>query len=298
MVVSLFFYHLRFINQEETIIMAKRKKKKLLSNRIMAIAGLFTAGSIVGAAVDFDSLLELNYTIPSLHTSDIEIKENISSEAVVETERDTIQVPVIQEAEGSDIPVTESVVQDTEKEQVDEPQMPEQAVTEPPVNEKESEPFYDEPESKPASSEDWRNDDWMEALFVPAEQPESPPTTSIDWMEKPEEPVQSGTVLPKASSMTPDLAGMLEGIAVFWTSSGEKIHLNPSCRSFEKNTVRYTGTIEEAQTVRTEWCRLCAEHLAGTDTSEFYIKGNIYSTKEILLNSYTYSDYCNGIPGN
>ncbi len=281
--------------------MAKPKKKKLFSNRIMAIAGLFTAGSIVGASVDFDSLLELNYTIPSLQISDF--IENTSSGDIIETERDTIQVPNVQETEISDIPVTEPAVQETEQEKIAEQPIPEQVVTEqpiisePPVQEKETNPFP-EPESAPVPSEDWRNDDWMEALFVPAEQPESSPTTSTDWMEKSEEPVQFDTGSSNASSMTSELAGMLEGIAVFWTPSGEKIHLNPSCRSFEENTVRYAGTLEEAQTVRTEWCKLCAEHLAGTDTSEFYIKGNIYSTKEILLDSYTYSDYCNGIPVN
>ena len=284
--------------------MAKPKKKKLFSNRIMAIAGLFTAGSIVGSSVDFDSLLELNYTIPSLQIPDFQ--ENTSSDdgVIHETARNTIQASNVQESDISDTSVTEPVVQVIPKEQIPEPPMsaeqelPEQPiVSEPLIEQKETEPSH-EPETTPVPTEDWRQDDWMEAIFVPEEQPEIFPAASTDWMEESEVPIQTDTASANASSMTYELAVMLEGIAVFWTTSGDKIHLNPSCRSFEENTVRYTGTLEEAQTICTEWCKLCAEHLAGTDNSEFYIKGNIYSTKEILLNSYTYRDCCNGIPAN
>lgn len=283
--------------------MAKPKKKKLFSNRIMAIAGLFTAGSIVGSSVDFDSLLELNYTIPSLQISDL--NENTSSDdgVISETERDTIQVSTVQEPDISDTFVTEPVAQVISKEQIAEPPMSEQVipeqtlVSEYPIEKRETEPSQ-EPKSTPVPNDDWRQDDWMEALFVPEERPEVYPISSIDWMEEEEVLVQPDAVSTNPSSMTSELAGMLEGIAVFWDPFGDRIHLNPSCRSFEENTVRYTGTLEEAQTICAEWCKLCAEHLIGTESSEFYIKGNIYSTKEILLNSYTYNDYCNGIPSN
>lgn len=290
--------------------MAKYKKKKIFSNRILTIAGLFTAGSIVGSSVNFDSLLEFDYTIPFVQVSDVE--ENTSPDDGSETEWDTIQVPTVpapqEEVIVPEVTVTEPSVQEDEElppeQPVPEQPVPEYPVTEPPIV---TEPTLQEkipdalpePEPAPVPSEDWRNDDWMEAIFIPEEQPESVPTTSNDWMEKAEEFTQFDSISSSVSSMTPELAGMLEGIAVFWTSSGEKIHLNPSCRSFETNTVRYAGTLEEAQMVHDEgWCKLCAEYLTGTDNSEFYIEGNIYSSKEILLNSYTYSDYCNGIPAN
>jgi len=290
--------------------MAKQKKKKIFSNRIMTIAGLFTAGSVVGASVDFDSLLEWNHTIPSSQTSGVE--EHTVVEGVNETVQDTIQVsvePVDLETIVSDTSISETLQKDTEETDKEYLKPEQEAVGQTnfpdpysPIPDIES-VMVTEPEPSPALSDDWRNDDWMEAIFVPttppSEKTDSLSTLPDDWMEKNEDYVASDIVSANVSSMTAELAEMLEGIAVFWTPSGGKIHLNPSCRSFEENNVRYAGTLEEAQTVRTEgWCRLCAEHLTEMDNSEFYIEGNIYSTQEVLLNSYTYSDYCSGIPVN
>ena len=290
--------------------MARQKKKKLFSNRILTIAGLFTAGSVVGASVDFDSLLEWNHTIPSSPSSQAsDIDKHTVAEGVNEPAQETLQIPVNQEPIVSDSPIPETLLKETEK--TDEENLkPEQEVIEQPSITEPYSPSPDiesvtvtEPEQVPALSDDWRNDDWMEAIFVPAtppaEQPGPVSTLPDDWMESDEDSIASDIVSANVSSMTTELAGMLEGIAVFWTPSGGKIHLNPSCRSFEDNIVRYAGTLEEAQTVRTEgWCRLCAEHLTEMDNSDFYIEGNIYSTQEVLLDSYTYSDYCNGIPVN
>ncbi len=299
--------------------MAKQKKKKWISNRVLTIAGLFTAGSIVGASVDFDNLLELNYTVPSLPQSDAEEKSP-SFDEENETEMNTIQqvqqVPDVQpESTINEPAASEKAIAVPEKEMpAEQPPIQEYTPAEPPIlsefpfpkeeiPEEETEPM---PESDPTviPSEDWRTDDWMEAIFVPSVPPEQPepesaPILSNDWMETKEESMQTDPLSSNESSMTSELAGMLEGIAVFWTSSGDKIHLNPSCRSFNESTIQYAGTLEEAQTLCPGgWCKLCADQWTGKDNSEFYIEGNIYSTKEILLDSYTYHDYCSGIPAN
>jgi len=281
--------------------MAKQKKKKLISNRILTIAGLFTAGSVVGASVDFDSLLELDYMIPSVQTTQrSDYEETNSNDDISENEWDTIQIPAVSEWIDSDESggeeVTEPTVPETEPEQKT-PEIPEQPLKEQPIISEIPSPETESAALPEQEIESVFSDDWMEAVFVPSEKTESVPEVTTDWMENTEEFIQENSIPANTSSMTSELAGMLEGIAVFWTKSGEKIHLNPSCRSFENDTVRYAGTLEEAQALRTGgWCKLCAEHWSETDNSEFYIKGNIYSTKEILLNSYTYSDFCNGIP--
>lgn len=92
------------------------------------------------------------------------------------------------------------------------------------------------------------------------------------------------------SSMTLELAKSLEGKAVFWAPTGTKVHLDHECRSF-KLGIAYAGTLEEAQSVRTEgWCGYCAK---GQGDS---FDGNYHATVDVILDCYTYSDYLNGIP--
>ena len=90
------------------------------------------------------------------------------------------------------------------------------------------------------------------------------------------------------SSMTPELIEELVGIAVFWAPTGNKVHLDPDCRSF-KLGVTYAGTLAEAESVRTNgWCGFCAK--TGNNTGK-------YATEEVLSQCYTYEDYINHIPG-
>jgi hypothetical protein len=139
--------------------------------------------------------------------------------------------------------------------------------------------------------------DWMEGLFVPSDPLPAPEEN--DWMDTPawEKPGSAdiGSVPEdtQSSSMTEELAGMLENIAVFWSTADNKIHLDPACTS----GTLFAGTVEEAQTVRTDgWCRRCAEHLDGTSNEVFYIKGNAFAVTESLLDCYSFSDYLRKIP--
>lgn len=94
-----------------------------------------------------------------------------------------------------------------------------------------------------------------------------------------------------SSSMTADKIEQLEGVAVFWAPTGNKIHLEHDCRSF-KLGVAYAGTLREAQNVRTEgWCGYCAKYQSSSTYSS-----NYNATAEILTGCYTYDDYLNGIP--
>lgn len=94
-----------------------------------------------------------------------------------------------------------------------------------------------------------------------------------------------------SSSMTADKIEQLEGVAVFWAPTGNKIHLEHDCRSF-KLGVAYAGTLWEAQNVRTEgWCGYCAKYQSSSTYSS-----NYDATAEVLAGCYTYDDYLNGIP--
>lgn len=135
---------------------------------------------------------------------------------------------------------------------------------------------------------------------VPEEEPAVTEPIYVEPVPEPvwTEPVQTVTIVHDDSSMTPELIEQLEGIAVFWAPTGDKTHLKSTCRSFKDGQIfHFAGTLEEAQTVRTEgWCKWCAKHLYGTDNSVFYADGNSYATAKVLASSYTYNDYLNGIP--
>lgn len=289
--------------------MPKRKKKTKHTKGILTAAGLFTAGSIVGAAFDFSSISGfVEITAPSLNAvlsaSDTP-EENEETTQFLSAETENAYTPEKpEETEKADFAETPSVSENTETavpeptpapapDPVPEPNL----VSEPnfisePVVEPMAEP-EPQPEAEPQS-------DWMEAIFVPASDASSEPPAE-DWMiTEPDDaaPFQTITPSPETSSMTDELAGMLESIAVFWTPSGEKIHLDPACRAFENGqNIRFAGTLEEAQSVCPDgWCKWCTEHLYGTENSVFYVKGNPYAALEPLTFSYTYDDYLNKIP--
>lgn len=101
---------------------------------------------------------------------------------------------------------------------------------------------------------------------------------------------ESVSITHSDSSMTAELARSLEGKAVFWAPTGNKIHLDHECRSF-KLGIAYAGTIDEARNVRTEGGGgYCAKGQSDNFTS------NYYATLESIADCYTYSDYLNGIP--
>ena len=84
---------------------------------------------------------------------------------------------------------------------------------------------------------------------------------------------------------------MLENVAVFWTPSDGKIHLDPACRAF--GTVCFAGTLEEAQSVRTAgWCLWCAEHLAGTLAVGGGDDGGVDIDKALILEEAVNSARC------
>lgn len=92
-----------------------------------------------------------------------------------------------------------------------------------------------------------------------------------------------------ASTLSDDMISSLEGKAVFWAPTGEKIHLNPNCTSFKLGIV-FAGTLEEARSVRTEgWCGICAK----TKSSQKYEKetNNTKATKDELSKCYSYTDF-------
>lgn len=320
--------------------MAKRKNTaavKLNSKykrKLAAAAGIFAAGSMVGASVDFSGvpayfeILKPSVTVVSDRTeapSDDETAQMLNaapapSYTAPETEK--TEVPVTVPVTPPAAEVLPEPVPDPEPSPVPAPDPVPEPVPEIPP----------EPVTNPEPDIDFS--DWMEAIFVPAEPPaaEQPvpeqssaeppvpepsvPSVSVpsagepveDWMDTdwfvpvpdseavpPAVPSTDAVPAPDTSSMTEELAGMLENVAVFWAPSDGKIHLDPACRAF--GTVCFAGTLEEAQSVRTAgWCLWCAEHLAGTDNAVFYVKGNVYAASEQLLRSYTYSDYMNKIP--
>lgn len=98
------------------------------------------------------------------------------------------------------------------------------------------------------------------------------------------------TVTNYDSSLTADMIRELEGIAFFWAPTGDKVHMDPHCRSFEKGYV-FAGTLAEAQSVRTEgWCGWCAD-AAGYQTTT-----NSAATIDALEDCYSYYDYINRNP--
>lgn len=261
-----------------------RIERSTYFKKAMAAVGIFALGSAVGAKLDsVPAYFEI--TPPTTVTETTAPETNLP-----ET---TVQKP-------------ETVPETTAPTVAEPPTVPEAPpVTEPPSTSTEAPSTSTEPPS--TSTEAPENDDWMESnvLYTPlvpntsesgaasaptdTEQatvvPETPTATDTSWFE------EEST----GSSMTDELAGLLENVAVFWSSGGQKLHLDPSCPTLGE--VRYAGTLEEGQSVRSGgWCMRCAEHLSGEENSVFYVKGNVLATYESLIASYTYSDCKNGIP--
>lgn len=272
--------------------------------KAMAAVGIFALGSAVGAKLDsVPAYFEI--TPPTTVTETTAPETNVPEttvqkpETVPETTAPTVaEPPTVPEAP----PVTETPSTSTEA-----PSTTTEAPStspEPSSTSTEAPPVTEAPS---ATAEAPENDDWMESnvLYTPlvpntsesgatsaptdTEQatvvPEAPTATDTSWFEE-------GST---GSSMTDELAGLLENVAVFWSSGGQKLHLDPSCPTLGE--VRYAGTLEEGQSVRSGgWCMRCAEHLSGEENSVFYVKGNVLATYESLIASYTYSDCKNGIP--
>lgn len=120
---------------------------------------------------------------------------------------------------------------------------------------------------------------------MPESMPETMPESMPETVTQPEI-----TILHADSSMTAELISELKGIAVFWAPTGNKIHMNPDCRSFKKGYT-YAGTYDEALSVRTDdWCGICSKGADGA------ISSNGHATSDVLASCYTYSDYLNQIP--
>lgn len=98
---------------------------------------------------------------------------------------------------------------------------------------------------------------------------------------------QPGT---KNAYTAPAQSNSLEGVAFFWAPTGDKVHLDPNCRSFKKGYT-FAGTLAQAQTVRTKgWCGYCAKSANANTTT------NSKATAAALAKCYSYNDYINGIP--
>lgn len=249
--------------------------------KAMAAVGIFALGSAVGAKLD---------SVPAYF-------EIIPPTTVTETTAPETTAP---ETTAPETNAPETTVQ--KPEEVPETTAP--TAAEPPTV-PEAPSVTEAPSTSPEIPS---NDDWMESnvLYTPlvpntseSGAPLAPTDTEQATVVTPSTPVNPDTSWfeegSAGSSMTDELAGLLENVAVFWSSGGQKLHLDPSCPTIGE--VRYAGTLEEGQSVRGGgWCMRCAEHLSGEENSVFYIKGNVLATYESLIASYTYSDCKNGIP--
>ncbi len=159
--------------------------------------------------------------------------------------------------------------------------------TEPEATEEQTESDTEEPKQTETETETYTPVTETPAIteapiYIPIET--TPPETVPPETEAPI------IIVHQDSSMTPEVVKELEGIAFFWAPTGDKVHLDPTCRSF-KLGFTYAGTLGQAQTVRTEgWCGYCAN---GTTSSPAI---NRLATKYALASCYSYSDYLNGIP--
>lgn len=60
---------------------------------------------------------------------------------------------------------------------------------------------------------------------------------------------------------------------VYWGQTGEKIHINPDCRTIKNGAI--SGTLEEAKTEgRDGWCGVCSK---GWTDEKFLQEGNPYA---------------------
>lgn len=280
--------------------MAKRKsgvskksgvRSAAYMKKLSAAVGIFAAGSVIGAEVDFSSLSPyFELAVP------VKTEVSVSDESHAETKAeytadvfDDKYTPTETEARPieTEVPiavVTPEIPTISENENAAPSEDISNTTDTAPTTDYDT--IFDElsdganTNDEAVKSDDVSYDDWMEAIFVPSGEAEQN-NGSENVTDK--------------SSMTDELAGMLENIAVFWTPNGEKIHLDPECRSV--GDVVFAGTLEEARNVRGGgWCKWCAEHLVDTDNATFYVKGNVLATYESLISSYTYDDYLNKIP--
>lgn len=275
------------------ILVSKTKK------RILSAAGIFAAGSILGASITEPPDKTPNRSYSLLDNEIVETQGVASEETTGNSENDDefIQsimksketTEKIEEPTVAEVPVSDTIL-DTETEIVVD-EIPESAA-ETVTNWFEFEKDGSE-ETTPETFTVDGTKDWFEES--PEEDieilPELPAVDS-DWMSGQEkssiETEPSVVTLGETSSMTSELVAQLEGIAFFWAPSGEKIHVDPTCRSFKKG-ITYAGTLEEATSVRSGgWCGICSKNV---DTTY-----NFYATREILEACYTYNDFLSGIP--
>lgn len=269
--------------------MAKRIQKTNHPKRILTAAGIFAAGSIFGAAIN---------NLPVSTVDDIPVSSSVDHISSEVAEEDSVQslsfTESTTETETTSIPEVISEPESEENVEVTaEPIFSYEPVTEP-----ETEPLVTpETESIADVESDWDwNWDWGEWDTVQSEPEEDNSVVyepvyeqEDDWMKAEDTAAEpSVTILHEDSSMTPELIAQLEGAAFFWAPSGDKVHVDPACRSFKKGYT-FAGTLDEAQSVRTDgWCGICSKN----SDSAF----NSYATAEVLATCYTYSDFLNGIP--
>lgn len=95
----------------------------------------------------------------------------------------------------------------------------------------------------------------------------------------------------EGSTMDDDRIAELEGVAVFWSPTGNKIHLSYNCNSFKKG-IAYAGTLEDAIKVRDGgFCGTCSKT---AEVEKFTV--NTRATKRVLELCYTAEDFDNKIP--
>lgn len=91
---------------------------------------------------------------------------------------------------------------------------------------------------------------------------------------------------PENSGMTYARMKELNGIAVYWAPTGNKLHSSPHCSSF-KDGIAYAGTYDQASSVRTGgWCGICGG----------FEETNPYAADYFLEQCFTYEDYLRDHP--
>ncbi len=297
--------------------MAKRKKTPVSKNkkRVLSAAGLFAAGSILGAAITEPPDETPNRVYSLLDNELVETQETASEETSGNDNKfiqsimtpETITEKVEEDKIFEEYPVpdadpeTEMIANENSETEFVSNWFEEDIIEEEPpktdiaVDNSTSDIFewenwndtYDNSENE-AVAKDWFEEEPKEEVGFLSESP----MTDSNWMtgqdESSIETETSLVILSETSSMNSELVAQLEGIAFFWAPSGEKVHIDPTCRSFKKG-ITFAGTLEEAKSVRTEgWCGICSKSVDPTY--------NFYATREILEACYTYNDFLAGIP--
>lgn len=294
--------------------MPKRIQKKTKHTKsILTAVGIFTAGSIFGAVVHGPSVstvdeLPVSYSSESI-SSEFSAESSVHSlsiddEGAIAEMETTFDILPIHE-EPSDNEVAPEII--TESENIESIASPEDflfgsewmtdeeteveavTITEP-GSVIDKEPDWEWGEWDTVSSESATEDSIIYEPIYEESVSISDPVEEDDWMKTEDtDTAQPVVILHEDSSMTPALIEQLEGTAFFWAPSGNKIHINPTCRSFKKGYT-FAGTLDEAQSVRTDgWCGICSKNAASSTS-------NSYAAAEILAACYTYSDFLAGIP--